>query len=94
MGTQAGYRFTLLDVGGGFEDARFEAAASVLTDAINHYFPDRKGIRLIAEPGRFYVSRAFSLAANIIARRAPMIECSSESVDPRPTSDEPSVMCK
>ncbi|KAJ8592869.1 ornithine decarboxylase [Rhizopogon salebrosus TDB-379] len=92
MGTQAGYRFTLLDVGGGFEDARFEAAASVLTDAINHYFPDRKGIRLIAEPGRFYVSRAFSLAANIIARRAPMVESSPESVDPRPTSDEPSVM--
>jgi ornithine decarboxylase len=94
MGTQAGYRFTLLDVGGGFEDARFEAAASVLTDAINHYFPDRKGIRLIAEPGRFYVSRAFSLAANIIARRAPMVESSPESVDPRSTSDEPSVMCK
>ncbi|OAX41908.1 hypothetical protein K503DRAFT_431679 [Rhizopogon vinicolor AM-OR11-026] len=92
MGAQAGYRFTLLDVGGGFEDARFEAAASVLTDAINHYFPDRKGIRLIAEPGRFYVSRAFSLAANIIARRAPMIENSSEFVDLKPTSDEPSVM--
>ncbi|KAG1820823.1 pyridoxal-dependent decarboxylase [Suillus subaureus] len=60
MGSQVGYQFSLLDVGGGFEDARFEAAASVLVDAINQYFPDRKGIRLIAEPGRFYVSRAFN----------------------------------
>jgi len=93
MGAQAGYRFTLLDVGGGFEDERFEVAASVLTDAINRYFPDRKGIRLIAEPGRFYVSKAFRLAANIIARRAPMIENSSESVDLKPASDEPSIMC-
>lgn len=93
MGSQAGYQFSLLDVGGGFEDARFEAAASVLTDAINQYFPDRKGIRLIAEPGRFYVSRAFSLAANIIARRAPMIESSSEPLNAKPSSDEPSVMC-
>ncbi|KAG1842500.1 pyridoxal-dependent decarboxylase [Suillus subalutaceus] len=92
MGSQVGYKFSLLDVGGGFEDARFEAAASVLVDAINQYFPDRKGIRLIAEPGRFYVARAFSLAANIIARRAPMIENSLESLDPKPSSDEPSVM--
>ncbi|KAG1851496.1 pyridoxal-dependent decarboxylase [Suillus tomentosus] len=92
MGSQVGYQFSLLDVGGGFEDARFEAAASVLTDAINQYFPDRKGIRLIAEPGRFYVSRAFSLAANIIARRAPMIESSLEPLNAKPSSDEPSVM--
>lgn len=93
MGSQVGYQFSLLDVGGGFEDARFEAAASVLADAINEYFPDRKGIRLIAEPGRFYVSRAFSLAANIIARRAPMVENCLEPLDPKPSSDEPSVMC-
>jgi ornithine decarboxylase len=93
MGSQVGYQFSLLDVGGGFEDARFEAAASVLAEAINEYFPDRKGIRLIAEPGRFYVSRAFSLAANIIARRAPMIENCLEPLDPKPSSDEPSVMC-
>ena len=93
MGSQAGYQFNLLDVGGGFEDAQFETAASVLTDAINHYFPDRKGIKLIAEPGRFYVSRAFSLAANIIARRAPMIENSLGPLDLKPTSAEPSVMC-
>lgn len=70
MGAEAGYRFSLLDVGGGFEDGNFEATAQVLRDALVRYFPDRSGIRVIAEPGRFYVSGAFSLAANIIARRA------------------------
>ncbi|KAI5982890.1 hypothetical protein EDC04DRAFT_2840597 [Pisolithus marmoratus] len=72
MGRHAGYHFSVLDIGGGFEDARFEAAAAVINRAIDKYFPDRTGIRLIAEPGRFYVSRAFSLAANVIARRAPI----------------------
>ncbi|KAF7375642.1 Ornithine decarboxylase [Mycena sanguinolenta] len=74
MGTEAGYHFSVLDVGGGFEDASFEQAATFLTDAITTYFPDRHGIKIIAEPGRFYVSKAFSLATNIIARRAPVTE--------------------
>lgn len=72
MGKDVGYDFTLLDVGGGFEDTLFEKAASVLTDAIQEYFPVRDHIKIIAEPGRFYVSTAFKLAAHIIARRAPM----------------------
>ncbi|TBU42795.1 ornithine decarboxylase [Dichomitus squalens] len=71
MGREAGYEFSLLDVGGGFEDATFETTAKVLTDAIDRHFPVRDRIRIIAEPGRYYVSKAFSLAANIIARRAP-----------------------
>ena len=67
-----GFSFTLLDVGGGFEDATFENTARILNGAIDHYFPDRRQFSIIAEPGRFYVSRAFSLAASVIARRAPM----------------------
>ena len=71
MGAAAGYTFSLLDVGGGFEDANFERMATVLREAIEAYFPNRvrDGVRVIAEPGRFLVSRAFTLAANIIARR-------------------------
>ncbi|ELU40346.1 ornithine decarboxylase [Rhizoctonia solani AG-1 IA] len=68
MGAEVGYRFSLLDVGGGFEDGNFESTAQVLRDALVRYFPDRSNIRVIAEPGRFYVSGAFSLAANVIAR--------------------------
>ncbi|KAJ3914197.1 ornithine decarboxylase [Lentinula edodes] len=88
MAKEAGFSFTLLDVGGGFEDASFEQAASVLKDAIEEHFPDRRNIRVIAEPGRFYVSKAFSLAANIIARRAPF----SDSAEMTTGNDQPSVM--
>ena len=91
MGQRAGYQFSVLDIGGGFEDVRLEAAAAVINQAINQYFPDRGRIRLVAEPGRFYVSRAFSLATNVIARRAPMTEDSDVAISSR---DEPTVMCK
>lgn len=73
MGKDAGYTFSLLDIGGGFEDKLFDSAASSLKVAFDECFPRRKeeGLKIIAEPGRFYVSRAFSIATNIIARRAP-----------------------
>ncbi|KAI3619542.1 ornithine decarboxylase [Moniliophthora roreri] len=89
MGRDVGFTFDLLDVGGGFEDALFEQSASVLTEAIDQYFPDRQGIRLIAEPGRFFVSKAFSLAANIIARRAPFPEAAPQLEEP---ANQPGVM--
>ncbi|TFK34528.1 ornithine decarboxylase [Crucibulum laeve] len=96
MGKEAGYTFKLLDVGGGFEDRLFEQAAAVLTEAIDLYFPDRREIKVIAEPGRFYVSKAFRLAAHIIARRAPLIDpaaaahCQEQVAEPN--SDQPKVM--
>lgn len=82
MGKQAGFSFDLLDVGGGFGHDNFEMVASVLGPAIDAYFPDEdfapggkevvgkvNGLRIIAEPGRFYVHSAFALATNIIAVR-------------------------
>ncbi|EIM90744.1 ornithine decarboxylase [Stereum hirsutum FP-91666 SS1] len=91
-GKEAGYKFELLDVGGGFEDGNFEATAKVLREAVETYFPDRKreGIRVIAEPGRYFVSKAFSLAANVIARRAPLEEEGIAKVADK--EGEPSVM--
>ena len=92
MGKQTGYTFKLLDVGGGFEDSLFEEAASVLKQAIDLHFPDRQDLKIIAEPGRFYVSKAFRLAANVIARRVPLpspgVQNPAESI-----TDEPVAMC-
>jgi len=92
MGKEVGYMFKLLDVGGGFEDTLFEQVATVLTQAIDRHFPDRQNIKIIAEPGRFYVSKAFRLAANIIARRAPLSGTSSSQEQGGSISDDPVVM--
>jgi ornithine decarboxylase len=63
----AGFDLKLLDVGGGFVDDTFEFFAHALTDALEEHFPPH--IRVIGEPGRYYVANAFTLAANVIARR-------------------------
>ncbi|KAJ5096076.1 Ornithine decarboxylase, partial [Penicillium alfredii] len=65
--TEVGHELHTLDVGGGFSGDTFEKFAGILSDALDSYFPPH--IRIIAEPGRYYVARAFTLAANIIARR-------------------------
>ncbi|CCA74256.1 related to ornithine decarboxylase [Serendipita indica DSM 11827] len=86
MGREAGYTFTLLDVGGGFEGERFEEAAAVLDQALQTHFGDCPEVKIIAEPGRFYVSEAFTLAANIIARRGPeraLLEAETDDGNPR-----------
>ncbi|UZJ51106.1 hypothetical protein CBS101457_000426 [Exobasidium rhododendri] len=74
------FSFDLLDVGGGYAHDNFGTIAKVLRQAIDDYFPDDEfapggsscppgGLRIIGEPGRYYVQKAFVLAANIIARR-------------------------
>ena len=89
MGEEAGYRFSLLDVGGGFESERFEESARVLSRALATHFGDFQG-QIIAEPGRYYVAEAFTLAANVIARRGPERSVLLEEEE----DNEPRVMCE
>lgn len=87
-----GFSPRLLDVGGGFlADDSFETMAAALNSALDEYFPPGAGVDIIAEPGRYYVSRAFTLACNVIARRAvtepvPQPQPVIESVEATPSS--------
>jgi ornithine decarboxylase len=63
-----GFNMHTLDVGGGFTgDVTFEPMAAVLSASLDEYFPPH--IRVIGEPGRYYVSTAFTIACHVIARR-------------------------
>ncbi|KAI8069559.1 pyridoxal-dependent decarboxylase [Gongronella butleri] len=68
-----GFNFTLLDVGGGFPGAdvkdgiTFEKVAAILGPAVDRHFAPN--IRVIAEPGRYYVASAFTVCTNVIGRR-------------------------
>ena len=42
--------------------------AEVVNRSLDQYFPD-KNTRVIAEPGRFFVASAFTVATNIIGKR-------------------------
>ncbi|NWQ60768.1 AZIN2 inhibitor, partial [Neopipo cinnamomea] len=84
MGTELGYQMHLLDIGGGFpgtEDtrARFEEIAAVVNSALDLYFPDGSGVEIVARPGRYYVTSAFTFAVSIAAlEEVPMEQPGSD----------------
>lgn len=58
-----------LDVGGGFQLESFKESSAVLRLALDEYFPESSKVDIIAEPGRYLVASAFTLSANVIAKR-------------------------
>jgi len=69
-----GFKFTLLDVGGGFpghDSSRisFKDITTVLNAALDRYFPEESGVQLIGEPGRYYVASAGTLFVNVVAKK-------------------------
>ena len=70
--TQYGYTLNLVDLGGGYPGNRgssINEIANVINSAIDEYFPEGCGVDIIAEPGRYYVASAFTLATRIHGRR-------------------------
>eukprot|EP00051_Salpingoeca_urceolata_P032143 m.14454 g.14454 ORF g.14454 m.14454 type:complete len:465 (+) comp4801_c0_seq1:245-1639(+) len=72
IGLDAGFGMHVLDVGGGFPGGvariSFEESARVLNSALDELFPASSGVRIIAEPGRYFVASACSLVCNVIAK--------------------------
>lgn len=73
-GIKLGFNMNLLDLGGGFPgnsgtEDYFHEIATAVNNAINEHFPEDENIRIIAEPGRYYVASAYALATNVIASR-------------------------
>ncbi|MEX2684688.1 MAG: type III PLP-dependent enzyme [Candidatus Sigynarchaeota archaeon] len=68
-----GHEFTTLDIGGGFPApydatvAPFEAFARLINDLIDSYFPSEQ-VKIIAEPGRFFVATAATSIASVIGK--------------------------
>lgn len=76
---QCGLNPNTIAVGGGFrapkdqsDKQRFQEVCDSLTGALEQFFPQRQFplLRLLASPGRFFASSAFTLCTNVIAKRA------------------------
>ncbi|XP_055596621.1 ornithine decarboxylase 1-like [Uranotaenia lowii] len=66
-----GYEMNLLDIGGGFpgdKGTSIDEVAVIVNSALDEFFPD-KSVRVISEPGRFYVSSAFTLITSVQSKR-------------------------
>eukprot|EP00898_Chlorokybus_atmophyticus_P000818 jgi/Chlat1/1737/Chrsp13S02157 len=68
-------QMTVLDIGGGFSGGgiagglSFADVAHAINAALNLHFPASSGVRVIAEPGRFFAESAAALASNIFGTR-------------------------
>jgi len=74
VAAEVGLNLSLLDIGGGFPGTdyatlTFEDICEVLNPALDRHFPESSGVRIIAEPGRFFVAESHILATAVIARR-------------------------
>lgn len=66
-----GFTMTLLDIGGGFpgdNDKNIDDVSLLVNQGLECHFAD-KVVRVIAEPGRFYVASAFTLVTNIQSKK-------------------------
>lgn len=69
----------ILDIGGGFlgdNDSLFREAADHINGALDCHFPEGCGVTVIAEPGRYMVAAAFTLATQIIGHKDEVISAS------------------
>ena len=69
-----GYNLDILDIGGGFPgydqpEINFDDITRTINASIDELFPKVSGVRIIAEPGRYYAASAYTLTANVIAKR-------------------------
>ncbi|GIX93592.1 ornithine decarboxylase [Caerostris extrusa] len=67
-------KLTVLDIGGGFPGCKgsadlFKQMAVTVNRAIDVYFPPDGQYTIIAEPGRYVVTSAFTLCTNIIGKK-------------------------
>ncbi len=69
-----GINFTLLDIGGGFEEETFEETSEVIKDALKESRFEDEEVTIIAEPGRFFVSSSHTLVVNVIGKKDRITE--------------------
>lgn len=76
LATQAGFCMELLDIGGGFSghfdalgNVMFGEIASAINSAVAKHFPPECGVRIIAEPGRFFAETSATLMTPVFGHK-------------------------
>lgn len=91
MGKELGFDMNILDIGGGFSGSEFQLKQvhSVIRPLLEAYFPSESGVSIIAEPGNFFVFSCFTLAVNVIGKKAAYRDLHTSTHDKLTSSDAP-----
>ncbi|XP_069028113.1 antizyme inhibitor 1-like isoform X1 [Embiotoca jacksoni] len=91
MGEEIGFNMKTLDIGGGFSgsETQLEVINSAIMSMVDLYFPPSTGVSIIAEPGSFFVSSAFTLAVNIISKEVVARDRKDREHDELSANEEP-----
>ncbi|XP_019407085.1 PREDICTED: antizyme inhibitor 1 [Crocodylus porosus] len=94
MAEEFGFKMNILDIGGSFtgSELQLKEVNRVISPLLVDYFPEESGVNVIAEPGCYYVSSAFTLAVNIIAKKAVEYDKHLSSGMEQARSNEPVFM--
>ncbi|XP_028985849.1 antizyme inhibitor 1-like [Betta splendens] len=89
MGEEAGFNMNILDIGGGFSgsETQLKQINRAVMSVVELYFPLCSGVSIIAEPGSYFISSAFTLAVNIISKE--VVARDSPDHDEASLNDEP-----
>ncbi|CAL1284252.1 unnamed protein product, partial [Larinioides sclopetarius] len=80
---EKGILMDVLDIGGGFPGSKssqdlFAAIAAAVNKAIDTHFPPDDQFQIIAEPGRYIVTTAFTLCSSIIGKKETYVDNETE----------------
>lgn len=91
MGEEIGFSMKILDIGGGFNgcETQLELVNNAVMSMVDLYFPPSSGVCIIAEPGSFFVSSAFTLAVNVISKEMVARDSLDQAHDEPSPNDEP-----
>lgn len=84
LAKELGFNFNLLDIGGGFPGFNqegkitFEEISEKINNALDDFFSPKDfpntDLKIISEPGRYFVSASHTLVLNIIGKKEKMID--------------------
>ena len=78
-GKGLGFKFTVLDIGGGFPgssstESLFQEVSTSIKTSLLKYFDNEPGLRVIAEPGRYFAASIHTLAVCVTSKRETVTE--------------------
>ncbi|XP_019905897.2 antizyme inhibitor 1b isoform X2 [Esox lucius] len=91
MGEELGFNMSILDIGGGFSGSEYQLKQvhMAVRPLLDVYFPSQSEVQVIAEPGSYYVSSAFTLAVNIIGKKVVAQDWGGRAPEALTLDDEP-----